>query len=562
MKIKPLLSTAACCCWLLACAVFLAVAAYYLINFHVSPLSRDQWHMYAQLFDEGLWQTSLATVSGHRHLFAFSLFWLDWQYFAGANHFLVACAWLLNALLLGLLVRTVWYEAPARTVLAVTVVLLGSWLINLALLGWGFNGINNYLSIVPSLYGLFFLGLAVQSKQRLWLGVAVACGLVATLSFGNGAVVWPAGVLLLWGMRAGAWAYGCWLLGSSAGFALYFLLPGAEVVNQSLLFNGWYTLMYPFEQLGGPVWHLLRPLPWFNSPLGMVLAKGAGYVFGGFSLAYLFRQIVLRKLRGNLALLSCALQLTGWGTLALLTITRPEPMLDISIDRFQIWALLVWLGLLLAYWPVVGFRRVLLPLALLFPLVALPSQLDWGARLAEYHNRTAQGLLSWMIALPVANDAERALHWNWQQKIEPMQQVLARAEQDQANLYRLLPPQTLGERVAELPQCAAKLERLRLLPIVGRELYQPPEALKQGVVGWRLYGELPDASRAAVLLDADRAAIGYTLPITHSLLPRSSGVRHGGYNVYGAAKANLPPVFLVRYQAGQAVCEIRLATAH
>lgn len=563
MKIKSLLSTAACACWLFSGAVLLAVAAYYLFNFHVSPLSRDQWHMYAQLFDEGLLATSMSTVSGHRHLFAFSFFSLDWHFFGGLNHFLVAVTWLLNTALLGLLVREIWRYAPLALWLAGSVIFVGWWLINLALLGWGFNGLNNYLSIVPSIYGLYFLSLAVQQFSSTKITMAAVCGVVATLSFGNGAVIWPAGLLLLWGLRAQVHVYGLWLVASAIGIALYLLLPGADAVNSTLLFNGWYTLRYPFEQLGGPLWHLVRSVPLFNNPQSLLLARLLGYVIGAVSLIYLARAVLGRRLHGedysSLAVLACALQLTGWGSLLLLTITRPAGMLDITIDRFQIWALLMWLGLLIGLWQWRPARLVLLPLVAVFPLAALPSQLDWGARLAEYHNRTAQSLLPWMLELPLAADAERALHWNWQQKIAPMQQVLARAHVEQKNLYLLIPNQALGAKVDNLPACTQLFTRSRLLPITEKELWPALMDAPSLRVGWRLFAQYPwDVADSVALLDGDRKIIGKALPIRHSLLPRVSGMRHGGYNLYGLTKGESAPEFLIVFRSGSPHCEIEV----
>src|SRR6478735_11078579 len=91
--------------WLLLVVVFLSITAYYIVFHHVSPLSRDQWHMYHMLFEQGLWRTSITTISGHRHILAFLLYDIDLHFFSGNNHFLVAFDWLLN---LGLIALLCW----------------------------------------------------------------------------------------------------------------------------------------------------------------------------------------------------------------------------------------------------------------------------------------------------------------------------------------------------------------------------------------------------------------------------------------------------------------------
>lgn len=563
MKLKSLLKGVVAGVWVVAALAMLAVAAYYLLCHHMSPLSRDQWHMYAAMLQDGLWQTSLTTFSGHRHLFAFSLFWLDWHYFSGRNYLLAALAWLLNGLLAWLLCRLVWREgAGARWLLLGTVLLLQCWLVNLALLGWGFNGINNYLAIVPSVWALYCLLRAEREQSLLLFMLAAALGLVATLSFGSGIIVWPAGLLLLWGARATPGLLGYWLAALALALALYLLLPGGEVVNASLRFSGWFAVSYLFEQQGGPFYHLLRAWPWIDNQLAKSLANAVGYVIGVCSLWLLFRELLWRRrLSSYLLGVGLGLQLLGWGTLLLLTLTRQPDMLDTSIDRFQIWALLVWLGVLLCLWQRSRWRSWLVVLALLFPLAALPSQLDWGARLAEYKNRVDQGLLSWVQQLPLRADAERALHWNWQQKVVPMTEVLAQLRAADAGSYREVLHQNLGQ-VQPIASQDCSLQHLRVQSVTTRELWPEPvvdSAADSAVVGWRVYAEYAwQADDRALLLDDDRRAVGLALPVVHSRLPRANGRFHTGHNLYGLARSTTVPAALLILRRNQPVCLSRL----
>jgi hypothetical protein len=74
----------------------------------------------------------------------------------------------------------------------------------LRLLGWGFNGINNYMSILNTVLSIFFLHRAVHQSLNIKRNtiIAVLLGGLATLSFGNGILVWPIGLLSLYLWRA------------------------------------------------------------------------------------------------------------------------------------------------------------------------------------------------------------------------------------------------------------------------------------------------------------------------------------------------------------------------
>ena len=129
-------------------------------------------------------------MSGHRHILAFLLYDIDLNFFNGNNHFLVAVDWLLNLGLMALLcaqIRVCIVNPLSRWLLTGWVVVLLCWLLNIALLGWGFNGINNYMSILNTVLSIFFLHRAAHHPQHKTRNVVVSLllGGLATLSFGT-----------------------------------------------------------------------------------------------------------------------------------------------------------------------------------------------------------------------------------------------------------------------------------------------------------------------------------------------------------------------------------------
>ena len=99
MPITSHLPVVAC---LIPALLFVGVGVYFISGFHVWPLSRDQWHMYAPYFQLGLWDALLQPMSSHRHIFPFFFFHLDMAFFHGMNHFLVACGAGFNTLIVAL----------------------------------------------------------------------------------------------------------------------------------------------------------------------------------------------------------------------------------------------------------------------------------------------------------------------------------------------------------------------------------------------------------------------------------------------------------------------------
>ncbi|MCC7516982.1 MAG: hypothetical protein IT470_06560 [Pseudomonadales bacterium] len=563
--------------WLLL-TFFLSVTAYYIVYHHVSPLSRDQWHMYDALLQQGWWRTSITTVSGHRHLLAFLLYDIDLQWFAGNNQFLIAIDWLLNA---GLITAVCWQirrcvsDTASRYWLMGWTLLLLCWLLNIALLGWGFNGINNYLSILSTVLAILLLHRAVfqagHTQRAMW-GAVLLAGL-ATCSFGNGILVWPIGVVSLYLWRAPRHFLAIFFSAGLLFLGLYLLLPGGEAVGHALHLNGWKSLTFPVVLMGGPCYHLLRAWQVLSDSLLGPIASGVGVLVSLLAVLML-RQCWRRRERNDaLDALALTMIMIGFGTALLLMLTRVEGVLDPAVDRFQIWALLVWLGasLLLYRSMNISSRLGWQLFFLLFPVLAFPAQLDWGARLAEYRTRVNSSLLAYQVYLPAVKDAERALHWNWQGKLPHLFPVLEYLRAHQRNIFADGAAAWLGKPVpsaAALPACQWRSERTELLRAadlldVSQFASAQPYAVTAGtpeqVLGVRWYGAL-DAAAWDFGLIADQAGIvrGLLYPLRASLLPRASGWRHPSENAVGIARQAQTHAVLVVMREGEALCSASL----
>lgn len=550
--------------WLGLLAVFLSITAYYIVFHHVAPLSRDQWHMYDALFQQGLWQTSIATVSGHRHILAFLLYDIDLNVFDGRNNFLIVVDWLLNVSLIAVLcwqIKKCIADVVLRKYLLGWAVLLLCWLINIALLGWGFNGINNYLSILNTVLAVVLLYHALQQqekKYRVLLAALLLAGL-ATFSFGNGILVWPIAWFLLWCCRAPRRDLYIFSVAAVLFFALYLLLPGGNAVGSALHLNGWKSLTFPIALMGGPAYHLLRA--WHVLPEDVLrgVAMGVGLAICFLAALALVRVWGRREKNDALDLVCATCILIGFGTVALLLLTRVEGVLDPTVDRFQIWALLVWLGasVLLCRRVSSDNRKYWQVFFLLFPVLALPSQLDWGARLAEYRVRVDNALLAYQVYLPVTADAEKALHWNWQGKLPHLFPVLENLRVAQRNIFSDGAAAWLDKQlpVADAPACHWQVLRTDLLHASDlldvaayprAERYVVVAAAPEQVVGQVWFAQLDETAwEYGLLADSAGTVRGLLHPVRASALPRANGARYSGGNAYGVARSNEAAKLLV-----------------
>jgi hypothetical protein len=560
--------------WMALVVLFLSITAYYVVFHHISPLSRDQWYMYHALFEQGLWRTSITTVSGHRHILAFLLYDIDLNFFGGNNHFLIAVDWLLNLGLIALLctqIRTFIADPLSRWLLTGWTLMLLTWLLNIALLGWGFNGINNYMSILNTVLSIFFLHHAADysPNKKYHMVLAVLLGGLATLSFGNGILVWPIGLLSLYLWRAPRHLMLYFFASAMVFVSLYLLMPGGNAVGETLVFNGWNIVLFPLELMGGPLYHLLRA--WRVLPETQLLhaATAFGVLVCVLAVMLLWQRLVRRGAMDRLDALAITLVLIGFGSAFLLTLTRVEGVLDPAVDRFQIWALLVWLGVsILLYRALTAdAQRALRVFFFLFPLLALPAQLDWGARLAEYRTRVDNALLAYQVYLPVAEDAEKALHWNWQNKLPYLFPVLENLRVQHRNIFANGAAEWLGKPLpatAGLPACQWSLVRQEIIvagdllsvpAVAGAEDYVVPATTAHQQLGQRWYMSIGEPVwDTGLMSDTSGVVRGLLHRVRSSRLPRFSGVLHDDYNAYGVARLEQPAHQILLLNNGQPLC--------
>ncbi|MEZ5538389.1 MAG: hypothetical protein R3E63_00170 [Pseudomonadales bacterium] len=209
---------------------------------------------------------------------------------------------------------------------------------------------------------------------------------------------------------------------------------------------------------------------------------------------------------------------------------------------------------------------------LLFPLLALPSQLDWGARLAEYRVRVDNALLSFQVYLPVATDAERALHWNWQGKLPQLFPVLESLRATQRNIFADGAAAWLGKPLPAVPQrlpncpwVASREEPIHLRELLdvstflSAERYAVPVSTPDKVVGWRWYGNVAESVWSYGLIADDAGIVrGLLQPVHASLLPRSNGMMYSAGNAYGVARTAQATSLMILNQQAEPLCVTKL----
>lgn len=131
---------------------------------------------------------------------------------------------------------------------------------------WGFT-LQIWLCLAAVALGA--LALASTWPQRARLAVGIACGAVATGSYANGLLFWPAMLPLVWAARethsARLWALGAWLIAGALAIAVYFWDYRQPEVSPSLLVplqNPMLFVQFASAMLGAPVSTLLTQPAW------------------------------------------------------------------------------------------------------------------------------------------------------------------------------------------------------------------------------------------------------------------------------------------------------------
>lgn len=543
--------------------VFSGISVLYIAGFHVSPLSRDQWHMYFPYFNQGLFEAALSPQSNHRHIIPYLVFHVDMAWFGGNNHFLTAFGFFFDLLICAFLFRLLKRACPAdcytRYLIGGFILLQMLWLLNIAQLGWGFMSTMYYFAIFFYLLAVYLAWYALQSRSAgfspVHLAMAALCGILCTFSFGIGILVWPAMLVVALYQRAPR-GFIALIIGLLAiNLLVFFILPGGSSVSSALTFNLYSTLAFPFKLAGGPVYFLLKSLRFLSAESCKQVALVIGSLAMAGGLLMLLLPLFRRRTFSGFDIACYALMMLGVATPMLITFSRIDMFLDPWVDRYQIWATMFWLGFIpLCLLQVsAGFiRSVIQAVILALPLVLLPSQLDLGARLAEYKVRVDNALLSYKMYIPVRQDAIDALHWNWEYKLPYFFDVLSHIREQDRNIFSDQLDEKLGVVIAvdtDLPACSVTVidkHTVAADSLLDASLYtdETDRWMKPGpgVAAWQVMAQVENADWThGLFLDADGKVVGLAHRVVQAPMPRGH-FRFVGkrYNLYGVLAAGLP----------------------
>jgi len=402
-----------------------------------------------------------------------------------------------------------------------------------------------------------------HADNRLaWSISSILCGIIATFSFGMGILVWPALLYFSYMWRAPARYISLVVLSCVFCLTLFLLLPGGKTIEDALLFSLNTTLSFLFHLAGGPIYYLLKSYRFFDAAHIRQIASAISVIATSAGILLLFRLLIKRRTLSIFSTLCCALVLVGLGTAALISFTRNPFFLDVWVDRYQIWGTLFWLGFLPLCYIELGalqkniyVQKTFLVFLFIFPLTALPSQLDMGARLAEYKIRVQQSLLTYQAGIPDKRSAEEALHWNWENKLSPFFSVLNYLKVQKKNIYYGSLPDALGKNIDDFKiqeytpvlslrinatDNIARADLLNLKAIATSGTFVSFDApAGSNIVARQLKAEVVTSGRWTQVLTTNEAGIinGLGIVINHSRLPRSQlKYINADYNLFAVVR--------------------------
>jgi hypothetical protein len=533
--------------------IFVCTSLYYFSQFHVSPLSRDQWHLYSPYFERGLLDAALLPASDHRHIFPYLFFHVDMNWFHGLNHFLVAfggffCV-LLSLIFISHIKKHQDLSSHEQSCIVIFCLTFLFWLINAAQLGWGFMSSMYYFSAV-----LFFLSISLanhleQNISTKFTVLSITAGILCTFSFGIGILVWPSIIILLSLQGASLARQLPYAVSFIACLLLFFLLPGGDNVSETLKLDFTDSLKFGLTLAAGPIYYLLKG---FSFPenlceiTGLIIAVPATLAGVAFFAILLLRRAPLVKFD----VICLASMLLYYGSSALISFSRNSLFLDVFVDRYQIWAMFFWLGFIpLIYRKYLGthfprIARLALVLMLLFPVAAYPSQMNLGVKLAEYKNRVNGSLLVLRAGYFHERDLKSALHWNWITKLPHFLYTFSKINEHNKNIFWQYPYPDFSadlKSVENLPvQPGNTLFKLVASDIISKSRQMDPEpyikasnANKAWLPDWKSPLRTGNGYRLklkadhhhwqfGVITDEHHKVIGLLQPVKHSLLPRGN----------------------------------------
>lgn len=343
----------------------------------------DAWRVYPQLMELAWWQAALTPDNGHRPLPSQVLRWIDLHHFAGDQRLLLAVALAWIAACLGVLAMGAWRVrdagAPTRA-LAVLVLVLGiGWLGNARMLSHPYEAVHVHLVLLlVAIVAVILARRGDEALGRARRAALLGCGLAAAFVFGPGVVLLPTALLMLVLTRAPVRDALAAAVATAVMLALYFALPGAAGVGDSLAFAPLAQADVALRWLATPLLFLLLPaldpdaaaqVPFaaLRAPLSAAAGAwqhGIGEVWTtagpartvGLAVVFAYAWLLYRAARGRaLSLAVLGLSLAGFalGVAALIALTRVEYFAlhprEIHAARYLPWSTLAWAGLALAW---------------------------------------------------------------------------------------------------------------------------------------------------------------------------------------------------------------------
>ena len=226
-----------------------------------------------------------------------------------------------------------------------------------------------------------------------------ACAVIATFSFGNGFLVWPALLPMVWiRLRRHPWLAVTWLLAAAASIVVFFWGLGQPLELSGAL--GTATVRRVLESvvrlLGSAL--AVTAQPWLPVLLGTA---------GLLAAAALVASIRRKHARaGRLELVGWTLTTLGLSSVALIAVGRQFGDAEIIPTRYMAFVNLFWIGLAIV---TVQHRPRLAPAMLLIPLLATGAGLNARDAYVGRH----ESLMKWRASLyaPVDNPIVDRFFW-------------------------------------------------------------------------------------------------------------------------------------------------------
>lgn len=486
----------------------------------------DQWVFYWNLIERNVAESVFGPVNGHREVLP-GLVKLAELHWMQANQNLQILVGMLCALAAAsVLIAGIWREPLNRTMryAAIFAVMLGIfWLGNERVLAHSNEAVHAYPIILFLALGLSLLARTEPRHEQSCAWIAAACALAATFSFGSGAAVLPALLLVLL-LRRAAWR--SWIPVLVALFvcpALYVLgqvdatsaVMRINIGEQIILLLHWLSapLMYVF-------WPLLDVQIAERLPSGL-LRDGAGLVAGiwtavfgniretwlpqvivglaGFSAFAWMSWQVFRESDAKATAQRIALGIAGFGlgVGALIALSRLEYFEQlpgqIQATRYVVWSSLFWSGLLLC-----GLLRLRSPrraavLALLVAVMVAPSQIWMGQLALSMRTAAEQVALGGLVGVLDRDEPQG------ETVVSDMQKVLPLLAREEVTMYAWPESRWLG-RVPD----ASLMDELQ-----GRDLRVSPVDNLLGGPGMRIAFSLDrHRGQRVLILDAQGIVVG------------------------------------------------------